>query len=755
MSALVPSRPVLVDFGFLLALAVVATVGFADTFSGWTYLTVALLGWILGAGLAHVTNALAKPVVLTAALTMAVFFLLGGAVALRDNGPSGFFPLPGTLRELAGQSVHGWKDLLTTLAPVDGGPLLALPYLMGLVAGAGGLTVATRSRSPLAAVALPTGYLAAVILLGVQSPDRVLVIGALFAVLALTWIAVRGRRFQRRTLVGSLRLRRRVLGAAMVGGAGLLATVIGPQLPLVHSTQRTVLRNYVTPPFDVGHYPSPLVSFRQYTRKFRNPDPDKRLYDKTLMTVSGLPRGTRLRFATLDSYNGTVWGASNQAPGTTGPAGSFRRVGSDIRESVGGATVTATVKIAKDYAGNVWLPIAGHLSEIHFGADDQQATFRYNLETGTGVMPQGIAAGDRYTFVAHLDPGTVKPTAEAGTSGMSTVESSIDFVPVASRWGGTSQSAMRQVLEIASYLKSQGAYTDGESPNQRYTAGHSEARLALFSKEGEQMAGNDEQYAAMLAILANQVGAPARVVLGAVVPSNGTVKGADVHAWLELQDVDGNWRTLPTEAFMDNTREPKDRPPVPQQLVSGQVVPPPAPVAPPATVGEAFDDGAARKGDRTAEPRGGWAIPAWLAAILKYVASPLLAVALLLMVIVALKTRRRRHRRTRGAPAVQLAAGWRELLDSARDLGVPVHARMTRREQAHAIGHDQVAVLARRADAHVFGASTPTEGDSAAFWKEIDAARKQLVSDLSRWRRLRAAASLASFRPMTRAEPTA
>ncbi|MDP3889653.1 transglutaminase domain-containing protein [Nocardioides sp.] len=755
MTRLLPNRHTWVDAGFLLSLAVVATLGFGESFNGWAFLLVAMVGWLLGAVLAHVATALDKPAVVTAVFTVAAFFLLGGAVALSSDGLSSALPLPGTLMALADQSIHGWKDLLTTLAPVDGGPLLTLPYLMGLIGGAAGMTAAARVRSAFLVVLVPLAYLAGVILLGVRSPERVVLIGSVFAVLALVWMSVRGRRFQARTMVGGLRLRRRIVGVALVVGAGLVATTLGPRLPFVHDNDRLVLRSYVTPPFDVGQYPSPLVSFRKYTKGFVVDDPDEHLYDRPLMTVSGLPEGTRLRFATLDSYNGTVWGASNQAPGTTGQGGSFQRVGSVIRDEFSDDTATATVEIEEGYADQVWLPTAGHLSEIRFEDDDQSgATFRYNLESATGVVPQGLSAGQTYTFTANVASDVVEPTTEAGTTGVSTVETTTDFAPVASRWGGEAQTSMLQVLDIAEFLKTQGTYTDGEVPNQQYAAGHSERRLAEFGAEGSQIAGNDEQYAAMLALLANQVGVPARVVVGAQVPADGVVKGEDVHAWLELQDVDGTWRTLPTEAFMDNQTPPEDKPPVPQQLVSGQVVPPPAPVAPPATIGDPFSDSDQRKGEQVKDDDGA-GIPSWVRTVLLYAGLPLLGLALMLLAIVLLKARRRRLRRTRGEPATQLSAGWRDLLDAARDLGVPVHAALTRREQAREIGHRDVATLAKRADAHVFGLGTPTADDSAAYWSEVDQTRKRLAADLSIWRRTRAAVSLASFRAMSKAEPLA
>ena len=89
---------------------------------------------------------------------------------------------------------------------------------------------------------------------------------------------------------------------------------------------RVVLRTYVEPPFDVGQYPSPLASFRRYVEM---PQPDAaNLYDRVLFTTEGAPAGTRVRIATLDDYDGVVWGAANapsRAAPTTPSSGSARR----------------------------------------------------------------------------------------------------------------------------------------------------------------------------------------------------------------------------------------------------------------------------------------------------------------------------------------------------------------------------------------------------------------------------------------------
>ena len=73
--------------------------------------------------------------------------------------------------------------------------------------------------------------------------------------------------------------------------------------------------------------------------------------------------------------------------------------------------------------------------------------------------------------------------------------------------------------------------------------------------------GNDEQYAAAMALMANRLRVPARVVVGAVLPASGVVKGKDVTAWVELRAADGTWQTLETDRFMAHRPPPATRGP--------------------------------------------------------------------------------------------------------------------------------------------------------------------------------------------------
>jgi hypothetical protein len=83
------------------------------------------------------------------------------------------------------------------------------------------------------------------------------------------------------------------------------------------------------------------------------------------------------------------------------------------------------------------------------------------------------------------------------------------------------------------------------------------------------------------------------------------------------------------------------------------------------------------------------------------------------------------------------------------DLGAGVPERLTRVEAASVIdGHFEgsTAVLARAADARVFGPGEPEAVDANQFWAEVDAALRGMRDTVSPWRRVRAALSTSSLR---------
>ena len=753
---LLPDRDTAIDLLLVLALGGLALSGFATSFTGWSFLVVGMLGLVLAVVVTHAARSLGWPLVAPVVILGVLFFLLGGPLCLRSEGNTAFLPGATTFDALADQAIFGWKDLLTTLPPVDGdGPLLVLPWLVGLLAGVVGTAlspVRTRWRwlGALLPVLAMTSLLVAVIVLGVRHPASVVVQGSVFAAVALGWLAVRSRRSSADVHGGTAGWGRLAVGAALVALAAALAL---PASAVVTGEERTVAREWVEPPFDIGRYPSPLAGFRKYV-DLRPKRDDANVFEKTLFTVQGAPAGSRVRIAALDAYDGMVWGASNNAlPGAA--ADSFQRVSSTIDNPVEGRRIEASVTIGEGY-DSVWLPTIGALQGVDFGLGnpkEKAESFRYNLATSTAVVPTGVRPGDTYSFTAVAPDDDVDAETLASTA-LSSPPAGTGFLKEpAAEWPGEATTPMGRVLAIAERLRAEGKYSDGVTKaEQVYAPGHNLDRLSNGFINDEQMVGNDEQYAAVMALLAAETGVPSRVVLGAVVPEGGVVTGADVQAWVELRAADGSWRTLPTEQFMSN-EPPAEKLPETKTPMSGTVVPPPAPIPPPSDAGEQSDaDLKERKASKDESEEDEETLveklPAWVIALMKYVGGPLLVVALLVAAIIGLKALRRRRRRNAVSTSARFVGAWRELVDHARDLGqqVPGGASVTRREQSRAIQSGAAPVLARRADGFVFGPAVPAADAAASFWSSIDAERRAMSRSVGRRQRWLAAVNLRSFR---------
>jgi hypothetical protein len=756
--ALLPDRHSWADLGLTLALAGVALTAFGTSFSGWDHLVVGLLGAVIAATVTHVTRAAGWPIVSAVVICLVLFFLLGGPLCLRSLGDTSVLPGASTLARVADQAVFGWKDLLTTLPPIDGdGPLLVLPWMTGMLAGLVGVGLAHLSvRRAWLAAALPvlgmTAVLSGVIFLGVRHPQSLLLQGSVFTGLALAWLAIRARRASAAVQGGTTSYVRGVAATAMLAAAAGAAYPASALIADVDEA-RAVARNWVEPPFDIGRYPSPLAGFRKYVDLKGRTDPAN-VYDKTLFDVEGVPAGTRVRIATMDRYDGMVWGATDNA--LPGPADdSFQRVSSTIDNPVRGEEVDVTVTLGEAYTG-VWLPTVGALRSMSFETGDARAkaeVFRYNLATSTAVVPSGLQPGDRYSFTA-VEPDDELTEETVGSSEVTGPPPGASFIQgPAEKWTeGAGVDPLDRVLAAAEHLRTEGKYSDGVGRTERiYVAGHSAWRLSDEFVNAPQIVGNDEQYAATMALVATDIGVPARVVLGAVVPEGGRVTGKDVSAWVELRAADGSWRTLPTEAFMSTT-PPADQVPETNTPMSGTVIPPPNPIPPPSDAGEQSDaDLKERKATRKkSDDEEGLipGLPAWVGAVLTYVGGPMLLVALLLGAVVGLKAWRRHRRRSADSPSARFVGAWRELVDHARDLGhvVPLGPTVTRREQSVGIVSGRAGALARRADSFVFGPQVPEVAAATSYWESIDSERRAMSREVGRWQRLRAATSLRSLR---------
>ncbi|MFQ6171014.1 DUF3488 and transglutaminase-like domain-containing protein [Oryzobacter sp. R7] len=687
LAAAVPTRDALVDAAFATVLVVIALVGLRTGFLGVQWMVAAGVGLVLGLVIGHLAAAWRWLAVTTLVVLAAVYLLLGGPVAVRDNLIGGVLPTLQTVRDLAEWSVLGWKRWLTLLPPVDArGPVLALPWLAGLLGGALTLGVARRWSSVPATAVAPVALLAGSIALGTLEPAAILVQGTGFALVLVGWLVVRAHRTRPPVQNGAGRTARLATGTGLVALAVVAGLLVSPFLPGSDAAaRREVVRTSLVPPLDVSQFPSPLPGFRQYTE----PNPAE-LYDEPVLRVTGVPAGAAVRFATLDAYDGLVWGAADRS--TDGVP--FQQVGSRIGARGDGRPVTVSVEVVEGGYSGPWLPTVGAPTRIEFDgprADELASEVWLNTDTQTAVVPRQLVGGERYTMSALLPPAPAKELPEEleVASGASTPRDTDVLDSRIDAWTGRAEGSWGKFRAVANQMRTDGTYTDGGTPNSYekvYLPGHAVARLGRFVNSTK-LAGNDEQYAATLALVGQRFGIPSRVVMGAEAPADGTIRGRDVHAWVEVRLEDGSWFPISSSTFVPS----RDKTPSEQQLLSeeqkvGAQVPPPAGVNPPSLLqGPDQAQNATDLAKRKKNPFDIAAWPLWLRILVLGVVLPLVLAALYLLVVRRLKERRRRRHASTGPVPARAAWVWRDLVAECRSLGVPVPRRVTRREQALAV----------------------------------------------------------------------
>lgn len=747
-------RALALDVGLLGAASVVALTGFHPAFGGVGYLVAGVSGLVAGMLLAGAALRFHLRWPWVVGLTLLVYLLLGSVLVVPERALGGIGPSPESVVSLLDGSIRGWVNLVTTVPPVGGAQnLYAIPLLCGLVCGLVSLSIARRATRFVAAALLPPlGVLIAGVLMGTSDASWLLQATA-FALCALLWGAAR-QRSARTAGLSSQRSTRWLGSVAVLGVAGALGLLIGTSSVVVDPDDRFVLRDHVDPPVELRRFPSPLEGFRSYLDEARAGD--------VILRVDGLEPGDRLRLATLDSYDGVVWHVLDDAA-VAPEAGVFERVGEDLPVTLEGSSRRLEIEVV-DYEGP-WVPtLYGELGSISFGGDRAGALadgFRYNLVTSTAAEPTGLRSGDAYSITAvampdrrdvaegEPDPVVVVPdpvtSAGAGSTFAALLSEQADSL------AGEAPTPLGRVRAVEAAFAEPGGtwyFSDGQDPPER--AGHSIERLSdLLDGDGAAV-GNDEQYAAAMALLADQLGMPARVVVGfapdVAEGEMAEVTGSDIAAWVEVA-VDGHgWVPLFPTPPEDQRPKPADTQPLPPP---DQFVPPPP--SPTTTVVDATGAGEAGtsecQGDdcerETSTPT---EVPVWVKLAGLVVGVPLLLFGSVTGALGGAKSRRRHRRRTSGPPSARIAAGWDEVCDLARDLGDVTPQRSTRRETAVIVDRPGIADLARRADTLVFGPVAIDEPAIEHYWQDVQTTRASMLGPLGRVDRWKALVNPTSLR---------
>ncbi|WLQ08343.1 transglutaminase-like domain-containing protein [Arthrobacter oryzae] len=747
--------------GTLLATGVL---GFFSSFAGdWRFLLAGSGGIALGLVLALLAARLRLGVLLTLTLAVLAYLVFGSGLAAPGQAIAGVVPSPESLRTIIAGVVLSWKQLLTSAAPVGaGGGLLVVPFLAAYVAAFLAGTLAWRLRSPAWSVLPAAGLLLLATAMGTHETSLAGVRGMVFVAVSVAWLAYRRRTAAAPDAVvhghaapapttTAARLRRTVLTAGVLGLAGAMALAAAPALTA--SATRQILRDVVVPPLDLRDYSSPLASFRDYVKNQK---------DSKLLAVTGLPEGARIRLASLDSYDGVVFdvygsGSSNFSPisnesavGVAGTRGVQRTAGQAAR---------AEVQVTVDAYKGVWVPSSGTLLSVDFGgarSTQLDGSLFFSPATDTAIATARLQAGDTYTMgVAYpaLPKESDLEQADFAAVSLPPVESVPQIVAAkATEIVGDSSRPVERVRKLEAALSKQGAFSHGLDGEARSLSGHGAQRISAMLS-AKQMVGDDEQYAVAMALMARELGIPARVVMGFYPdpknpPKSGTVDitGDDVHAWVEVAFEGVGWVPFNPTPSEDNVPIPPD--PQPKSKPQPQVLQPPPPPQAPV---ELPPDSAPEAQDAEQNQPGFWA---FLGPILMAIGLGLIPVAVLLLplaLIAWLKLRRRKRRACEGTAADRIGGGWSEVMNTATDLGVRVPPGATRRENAASLGEffpdsgSATLLLAHRADVAIFAAGDPSDDDIRTYWADVDSSLKQMTGSVGFWRRQRAKYSLRSL----------
>jgi len=736
----------------VLAATGVAAAALWPIYQTGAFVVLVAVAAALGCGIAILGAVRRWPAWLVGLGTIAGYLLVGVPLAVPGRALYGVLPSLAGLAELVPATALGWKQLVTIVLPVGSYQALLVPALiLVLLSTVIALSVALRCRAAALGLLGPVALFVAGIALGPSQATTPALLGlTLFTVLVLWLLWLNLERRRGRLLVAATSARmpaadrrlgaaRSVVVAALVLTVAVLAgTVTAVALP--PTVDRDVLRTRVQAPFDARAYPSPLAAFRAYLQ------PD--LADAVLFEVEGLPAGGRIRLATLDDYDGVVYAVGTADAAAAGAdSGTFTRLPYRLDQSaVRGDEVTVTVTI-REY-NDVWVPGIGALERIEFtgaSAAARQEAFVYNDLGGTAAVLTGLENGDGYTSTAVVPalagdladalPGSaILPATAVLPAGLTGALADV------LRPGDSPGQNLRTMLD---YLATTGYVSHGTAGEPVSRSGHGADRLDELLDEAP-MLGDAEQYAVTAALMARQIGFPARVVMGflpAVDAGAARVRGADVSAWIEVQTQADGWVALdPNPPVRDIPASPPDDP---------AAISRPQTVLPPPAADAAEQPEPSQPESQTIDPPDA-ADPFWATVrlVVTITAWSLLGLGLLsapFVGIVLAKWRRRRRRRLAARPIDRIVGGWREFADSVTDHGLIVPPLATRAELARSVGGVRALWLAGEVDRADFSPDGAAEIDPDGIWVSVRELQNSLRAGLSRRDRLRAVISVRSF----------
>jgi len=638
------------------------------------------------------------------------------------------------LAVLVGYLLVDWLGLGLGHVPLTGLPLLAI-YTVPVALAPDGVP----------AMAFLPGAAAFLLLMGYDERERLGHWGRQISSIT----GVRTEHEQRRLNTGAMNASATRVGVAALGSAAVLPLFVP-----------------VLPPGALGFGPgsgdgpgqvqvaNPIVDLRR--------DLVQRSHDLAMEIRTTSNDVSYFRLAALDEFDGEQWRFSDRnvdskfdlRSGLTTPPGLSARVAT--------RSDTYTVRVSPFFDSD-WLPAPYAPSAVEIGGE-----WRYDPKTLDIVTANDDvdASGRSYTVTSmqtlptftQLDTAGSAPTSISGRFTELPDSLPVQVREIAERVTQKGGSRFQRAVLLQDWFRFRGGF--------RYSLavpeGHSGGDILSFLNN---RVGYCEQYAAAMALMARELGIPARVAVGFLnaspvqdsfdAPSQTGTKTrdyvytfADMHAWPELYFEGVGWvRFEPTpSARVGAAAPPYTTGDTTEQDLSSPALPPvPLPndsgrAAPPRLDPGLPSGGPAVQDDSTS--------PWW------WVAGALVLVALLTPAVTRVVVRRRRLSAV-GGPTQRAEAVWSELRDSMRDLGYDwtvdtprrTAARvlpLLRRQEAAESALRRLALTVERARfAKVPGDGTTLEHDLRLV---VDAVRMRE----SRWDRLRSVLMPRSLRGVYR-----
>ncbi len=435
------------------------------------------------------------------------------------------------------------------------------------------------------------------------------------------------------------------------------------------------------------------------------------------------PPADRWRLFALERYDGVSWSVD--------PV--FGPIGRQLSTTLEGArAVDVDMQVLRRRLD--WLPVAGEVRSLDRDtfADPDRSMFRFDSSVPASTSMQ----------VEFVVPDPADTEHDFVFDQADTDEEFVErFRPTAIALAGQATGA-EALANIAEAFRTQ--YRLDSSVPSGANAGILELLLAS-SKEG-----TEEQYVAAFVLLADALGARARIAIGYVLPpGNGVITTAHARAWPEVWSEDAGWVTfdvVPTDVAADD--------PEPLTEFDGRAATPPPPLPPPVSTPQ-------EEPPPPTPTSSGSGLLDRILSVAVLVGGSLILVGLLLGgvlgAIILAKRRRRRRRLAATRTSAKVIGAWAEATDSLVDYGARFEPHHTNVEIAQAgtsiagdDASDSLTSLALLANQAAHSRSDPDESAVTSSIRLLGQVEEAIARQHTLWERLSAVLTARSLRRRTR-----